>query len=152
MIALMQRVKCAHVQIADEVVGSIGPGLLCFIAVERADGEQQAKRLLVRLLGYRVFADTEGKMNMSVTDINGDVLLVPQFTLAADTSKGMRPSFSSAALPQIGRKLFDTLVSMAKKHHTKVAAGRFGADMQVHLVNDGPVTFWLRANPPEFNK
>ena len=152
MIALIQRVKCARVQIATEVVGSIGPGLLSFVAVERADGEQQAKRILMRMLGYRVFADSEGKMNLSVTDVNGGLLLVPQFTLAADTRKGMRPSFSSAASPQSGRQLFDTLVSMAKKHHTKVATGRFGAEMQVQLVNDGPVTFLLRANPPELHE
>lgn len=148
MIALIQRVKRAHVEIAAQVVGSIGQGLLSFIAVERADGEQQVKRLLVRLLGYRVFADAEGKMNLSVTDVKGDLLLVPQFTLTADTRKGMRPSFSSAAAPQAGRQLFDTLVAMAKEHPIKVATGRFGADMQVHLVNDGPVTFWLRADPP----
>ena len=149
MIALLQRVTRAHVEIAEQVVGSIGRGLLCLIAIERADGEQQVKRLLDRLLGYRVFADTEGKMNLSVTDVNGDLLLVPQFTLAADTHKGMRPSFSSAASPQSGRQLFDKLVAMARERSNKVATGEFGADMQVHLVNDGPVTFWLRAEPPK---
>ena len=149
MIALLQRVTRAHVEIGEQVVGSIGRGLLCFIAVERADGEQQVKRLLDRMLGYRVFADTENKMNLSITDVNGDLLLVPQFTLAADTHKGMRPSFSSAASPQTGRQLFDKLVAMAREHPNKVATGEFGADMQVHLVNDGPVTFWLRAEPPK---
>ena len=147
MIAVLQRVTRAHVEIAEQVVGSIGRGLLCLIAVERTDGEQQAMRLLDRMLGYRVFSDSEGKMNLSVTDVNGDLLLVPQFTLAADTHKGMRPSFSSAASPQTGRQLFENLVARARAHPIKVATGKFGANMQVHLVNDGPVTFWLRAEP-----
>ena len=148
MIALLQRVTRAHVEVAEQVVASIGRGLLCLIAVERTDGERQAMRLLNRMLGYRVFADSKGRMNLSVTAVNGDLLLVPQFTLAANTHKGMRPSFSSAASPQIGKQLFDRLVAMAREHPIKVATGKFGADMQVHLVNDGPVTFWLRVEPP----
>jgi D-tyrosyl-tRNA(Tyr) deacylase len=128
-------------------VGAIERGLLLLIAVEHGDSEYEADRLLERLLGYRVFADTAGKMNLSVQDVAGGVLLVPQFTLAADTNKGTRASFSSAASPEEGRRLFDYMVQQARARHSPVATGRFGADMKVSLVNDGPVTFWLRVPP-----
>ena len=143
MIALIQRVTEARVVVGGEVVGAIGRGLLAFVAVEPGDTEARAERLLERVLGYRVFPDTEGRMNLGLTDVGGGLLLVPQFTLAADTRKGMRPSFSAAAAPQDGRPLFDHLVDQARAAHPEVATGRFGADMQVALVNDGPVTFWL---------
>ena len=144
MIGLLQRVTAAHVTVANEVIGTIGPGLLVLVGVEQHDTEQHAERLLERLLGYRVFADAAGKMNLSVRDVNGGVLLVPQFTLAADTHKGLRPSFTPAALPQIAAQLFEYLVQQARYHHPTLATGRFGADMQVTLTNDGPVTFLLR--------
>ena len=147
MIGLLQRVTRADVSIAGECVGAIARGLLVLIGVEQGDAEREADRLLERLLGYRVFADAAGKMNLSVRDITGGVLLVPQFTLAADTNKGMRPSFSSAANLEEGRLLFDYLVEQACVKHSPVASGRFGADMKVSLVNDGPVTFWLRVPP-----
>lgn len=147
MIALLQRVSEAGVTVADEVVGRIGPGLLVFVGVERGDGAAQADRLLERVLGYRVFTDAEGRMNLSLRDTGGGLLLVPQFTLAADTRKGMRPSFTSAAEPEAGRRWFDYLLAAAHASHAPVAAGRFGADMRVALVNEGPVTFWLRVNP-----
>ena len=143
MIALIQRVTEARVVVAGEVVGAVGRGLLAFVAVEQGDTEARADRLLDRVLGYRVFPDREGRMNLSLSDIGGGLLLVSQFTLAADTRKGMRPSFSSAALPDEGRRLFDHLVERARSVHAPVATGRFAADMQVALVNDGPVTFWL---------
>jgi len=143
MIALIQRVTEARVVVAGETVGAIGRGLLAFVAVERDDTEARADRLLERLLGYRVFPDAEGRMNLSVADTGGGLLLVPQFTLAADTRKGMRPSFSTAAAPADGRRLFDYLVEGVRRRHQAVATGRFGADMQVALVNDRPVTFWL---------
>lgn len=145
MLALIQRVREALVDVDDETVGRIGPGLLALVAVQPGDGEAQVQRMLERLLGYRVFADVEGRMNRSLTDTGGGLLLVPQFTLAADTSKGMRPSFTSAAAPEVGRLWFERLVDLAKKAHPTVEIGRFGAHMQVHLVNDGPVTFWLEA-------
>jgi len=126
-----------------ETIGSIGRGLLVLVGVRREDDEATADRLLRRLLGYRVFPDREGRMNLSVQDIGGGLLLVPQFTLAADTRKGMRASFTPAAAPERGRQLFDYLVDRARAQHPDTATGRFGADMQVHLVNDGPVTFWL---------
>ncbi|WP_017463214.1 D-aminoacyl-tRNA deacylase [Dyella ginsengisoli] len=143
MIALIQRVTGAHVTVDDETVGAIGPGLLALVAVEPDDGEPQTRRMLERLLGYRVFADDAGRMNRSLTDIRGGLLLVSQFTLAADTRKGMRPSFTTAAPPEHGRYWFDRLVELARAAHPGVETGRFGAHMQVHLVNDGPVTFWL---------
>ena len=143
MIGLLQRVSSARVEVADKNVGAIGRGLLVYVGVERDDNESRADRLLDRLLGYRVFPDTEGKMNLSVTDVNGGLLLVPQFTLAADTKKGMRPSFTPAAAPDAGRRLFDHLLAQARRQHPKVEAGVFGADMQVALTNEGPVTFWL---------
>jgi D-tyrosyl-tRNA(Tyr) deacylase len=145
MIALIQRVASAHVSVEHETVGAIGPGLLALVAVQPHDGEPQAQRMLQRLLGYRVFADDAGKMNRSLADIGGDLLLVSQFTLAADTRSGMRPSFTTAAAPEHGRHWFDRLVELARLAHPRVETGRFGAHMQVHLVNDGPVTFWLES-------
>lgn len=133
--------------VAGETVGHIGRGLLAFIGVQRGDGEPQALRLVDRLLDYRVFGDAEGRMNLSLRDVEGGLLLVPQFTLAADTRKGTRPSFTPAAAPDLGRALFDHLLRLAKERHRPVASGRFGADMQVSLTNDGPVTFWLEVPP-----
>ena len=148
MIGLLQRVRQARVTVAGETVGEIGRGLLVFVGVERGDRETQAERLLERLLGYRVFSDEQGRMNLSIRDVDGGLLLVPQFTLAADTRKGMRPSFSSAAAPQEGERLFQYLTGQAQLAYPQVATGRFGALMQVSLINDGPVTFWLQAPPP----
>lgn len=145
MIALIQRVKHASIEVDGQGVGSIGPGLLAFVAIEPEDAEPQVRRMLARLLGYRIFSDDEGKMNRSLADTGGGLLLVSQFTLAADTKKGMRPSFTSAASPELGRKWFDRLVESARAGHADVATGLFGADMQVSLLNDGPVTFWLQA-------
>ena len=147
MIALLQRVAAARVEVDDEVVGAIGAGLLCFVGVERGDGEREAERLIERVLGYRVFGDADGKMNLCVTETGGGLLLVSQFTLAADTAKGARPSFTPAAPPEEGRRLFDHAVATARARHPEVATGRFGAHMKVHLVNDGPVTFTLRVPP-----
>lgn len=144
MIGLLQRVNEARVTVAGETVGAIARGLLVLIGVERDDTETQADRLLERLLGYRVFPDADAKMNLSVRDIDGGLLLVPQFTLPADTRKGMRPSFTPAAAPEKGMRLFDYLVARARTQHSEIATGRFGADMQVSLTNDGPVTFWLQ--------
>jgi D-tyrosyl-tRNA(Tyr) deacylase len=144
VIALIQRVREAKVTVEDKVVGEIGRGLLAFVAVEPEDGEAQVERTLMRLLGYRVFEDDDGKMNRSLHDIAGGLLLVSQFTLAADTKKGMRPSFTSAAPPEAGERWFNRLVDRARHAHTVVETGRFGANMQVSLVNDGPVTFWLQ--------
>ena len=144
MIGLLQRVTAAKVTVNGVSVGEIAAGLLVLVGVERGDGEAQVERLLERLLGYRVFADAEGKMNRSVRDCGGGLLLVPQFTLAADTRKGMRPSFTPAAPPDQGKRWFDRLVEQARSRHQPVATGQFGADMQVSLVNDGPVTFLLR--------
>jgi D-tyrosyl-tRNA(Tyr) deacylase len=121
--------------------------VLALIGVERGDGEREATRLAERVLGYRIFPDAEGKMNRSLADIGGGLLLVPQFTLAADTRSGTRPGFSTAAAPEEGRRLFDVLLNLCREKHAAVATGRFGADMQVSLVNDGPVTFWLQASP-----
>ena len=143
MKALLQRVRGARVEVAGEVVGAIDRGLLVLVGVEPQDSEASADKLLHRLLNYRVFSDAEGKMNLSLKDVEGGLLLVSQFTLAADTRSGMRPSFSSAAPPAQGAALFDYLLARAGAQHAPVASGRFGADMQVHLVNDGPVTFLL---------
>lgn len=148
MIGLLQRVSEARVTVDGEVVGQIGRGLLVLVGVEKGDSEAQAERLLERLLGYRVFPDSDGKMNLSLRDIKGGLLLVPQFTLAADTQKGTRPSFTPAADPAHGLHLFGYLLQRAWEQHADVQSGRFGADMQVALVNDGPVTFLLRV-PPE---
>ncbi len=145
MIGLIQRVSEARVSVAGKVVGEIGPGLLALVGVEKDDTEARAERLLQRMLGYRVFADDQGRMNLSLQQVGGGLLLVPQFTLAADTRKGARPSFSSAAPPDLGQRLFEHLVDQAAAAHPEVAMGEFGADMKVALVNDGPVTFWLKA-------
>jgi D-tyrosyl-tRNA(Tyr) deacylase len=147
MIALIQRVQKAHVEVQGGKIGEIGHGILAFVGVERCDSEPQAERLLERILGYRIFPDRNGRMNRSITEIRGGLLLIPQFTLVADTRKGMRPSFSSAAKPAEGERIFDNLYRLARRRHSDVAAGRFGADMQVHLINDGPVTFWLQVSP-----
>lgn len=147
MIGLLQRVSEARVEVDGHVIGEINAGLLVLIGVERGDGESQADRLLERLLGYRVFADASGKMNRSLCDTGGGLLLVPQFTLAADTRKGMRPSFTPAAPPVEGERLFDYLVAQACQQHAPVATGRFGAHMRVSLMNDGPVTFCLQTTP-----
>jgi len=147
MIALLQRVCDASVEVAGETVGSIGAGLLVFFGVERGDDESVADRLLERLLGYRVFADADGKMNRNVRDIGGGLLLVPQFTLAADTDNGMRANFTPVAPPEDGRRLFEYLALRARARHAPVAGGVFGADMQVKLTNNGPVTFLLRVPP-----
>ncbi|MCB1874974.1 MAG: D-tyrosyl-tRNA(Tyr) deacylase [Chromatiales bacterium] len=147
MIGLLQRVRDAHVVVDGEEIGRIGTGLLVLLGVQRNDGVAQADRLLERLLGYRVFPDAEGRMNLSLRDIGGGLLLIPQFTLAADTRKGNRPSFTSAAPPEEGERWFDYVVAQARQTHSPVATGRFGADMQVHLLNDGPVTFWLEVEP-----
>lgn len=145
MIALIQRVTRARVTVDGKTVGEIGPGLLAFIGVQSADGLDNARRLAQRLVSYRVFADPAGKMNLSLTDTHGGLLLVPQFTLAADTHKGSRPSFSSAATPERADALFEDLVTAARALHPQVAMGRFGAEMFVALENHGPVTFWLDA-------
>lgn len=144
MIALLQRVSMAQVVIDGTTVAAIGRGLLVLLGVEAGDATGEADRLLDRVLNYRVFSDPAGKMNLSLRDVGGGLLLVPQFTLAADTRKGLRPGFSTAAPPEQGRVLFEHVVSQARCAHAPVAAGRFGADMQVTLTNDGPVTFWLQ--------
>lgn len=145
MIALIQRVVEARVDVDNETIGRIGPGLLALVGVQPGDGEAQTQRLLERLLGYRVFADADGKMNLSLAQAGGGLLLVSQFTLAADTRSGMRPGFSTAATPAEGEHWFNRLVELAKIRHSPVEIGRFGAHMKVSLVNDGPVTFWLEA-------
>jgi D-tyrosyl-tRNA(Tyr) deacylase len=147
MIGLLQRVSSASVTIGGQVIAAIDRGILVLVGVERDDTDAQAERLVERLLGYRVFADADGKMNLSVRDVGGGVLLVPQFTLAADTQKGMRASFTPAAPPHEGERLFDRVAVIARASYAAVQAGRFGADMKVALVNDGPVTFWLRCAP-----
>lgn len=143
MIGLLQRVRHARVTVNDETVAGIGAGLLVLVGVQKDDGPAQAERLLERLLGYRVFADDQGRMNRSLRDTSGGLLLVPQFTLAADTRSGTRPGFSTAAEPARARAHFEALVALARAQHAIVGSGVFGADMQVSLTNDGPVTFWL---------
>lgn len=145
MIGLLQRVSRASVESAGAELARIGPGLLVFIGVQRADDAARADRLVERMLGYRVFADEDGRMNRSLRDVGGDLLLVPQFTLAADTARGLRASFTPAAAPVDGERLFEYLCARAAAEWPRTARGRFGADMQVSLVNDGPVTFWLEA-------
>ena len=147
MIAQLQRVSSASVRVDSEIVGEIGAGLLALVGVERGDTEAEAQRLAERMLGYRVFADAAGKMNLSVKDIDGGVLLVPQFTLAADTRSGTRAGFSKAASPEEGEQLFEKLVVQIKKEIPQAQTGRFRSHMQVSLVNDGPVTFWLQVAP-----
>ena len=145
MIGLLQRVTEASVAVEGRETARIGPGLLVLVAVERDDTAAEGERLLERLLNYRVFADAEGRMNLSVMDTGGGLLLVPQFTLAADTKKGLRPGFSTAAPPEEGRRLFEELLELARRRFPAVQAGQFGAHMRVSLVNDGPVTFWIQA-------
>jgi D-tyrosyl-tRNA(Tyr) deacylase len=145
MIALIQRVTEASVRVDGKSVGAIGPGLLALVAVEPGDDEARTARMAERLLGYRVFGDEQDRMNRSLTDTGGGLLLVSQFTLAADTGKGMRPSFTSAASPEQGRLWFERLLGLCRERHPVVESGHFGAHMMVNLCNDGPVTFWLRS-------
>jgi len=145
VIGLLQRVREAGVSVGGETIARIATGLLVLVGVRPDDDEVAADRLLTRILKYRIFADDRGKMNLSLLDINGELLLVPQFTLAADTRHGLRPGFSTAAPPERARLLFDHLLASAARLHPKVQSGRFGADMQVSLVNDGPVTLWLES-------
>ena len=145
MIALIQRVSEASVRVDAREVGAIGPGLLALVAVQPDDGQAQVTRMCERLLGYRIFPDAAGRMNVSLADSGGGLLLVSQFTLAADTGKGMRPSFTTAASPEQGRMWFDRLVETCRARHATVETGEFGAHMVVSLVNDGPVTFWLHS-------
>jgi D-tyrosyl-tRNA(Tyr) deacylase len=153
MIGLIQRVTEASVGIDGEIVGKIGAGILALVAVEPGDTEATARKLIERIAAYRIFPDAEDRMNLSLAEVGGGLLLVSQFTLAADTRKGLRPSFTSAASPELGRQLFDRAVAIAQDLLPgKVATGRFGADMKVALVNDGPVTFWLRFPPIESNE
>jgi len=147
MIGLLQRVRHAQVDIGTERVAAIGAGMLVLVGVQQDDTEATADRLLERLLGYRVFADDNGKMNLNIKQAGGALLLVPQFTLTADTSSGMRPGFSTAATPAMGQHLFSYLLAQAQLQSLPVAGGQFGEDMQVSLLNDGPVTFWLEVNP-----
>lgn len=147
MISVLQRVKKARVEVGGEVCGQIDQGLLVLVCAERGDSEAEADKLLAKLLKLRIFGDDEGKMNRSVQDVEGGLLLVSQFTLAADTASGNRPSFKQAAAPDEGRRLYDYLVQQAQAAHPRVQTGRFAADMQVHLVNDGPVTVPLRIAP-----
>jgi D-tyrosyl-tRNA(Tyr) deacylase len=147
MITIIQRVTAANVSVGGEVIGAIERGIMALVAVEPGDDEKNAARLLERVLNYRIFPDAEGRMNLALTDIGGGLLLVPQFTLAADTRKGNRPSFSGAATPEHGQRLFAYLAERAKCSYRTVECGRFGADMQVFLINDGPVTFTLRTSP-----
>lgn len=145
MIGLLQRVTRAHVDVDGRRIATIGTGLLVLVGVRRDDDEAHAERLLERLIGYRVFPDEQGRMNRSVADVAGGLLLVPQFTLAADTNRGTRAGFSTAAEPGRARVLFDHLLVLARNRHCTVQAGEFGADMKVELVNDGPVTFWIES-------
>lgn len=147
MIALLQRTLEAKVVVEGKTVGAIGSGLMVLVCAERNDTEKEADALLAKLLSYRVFADDAGKMNRSIVDVQGELLLVPQFTLAADTQSGTRPSFTPAATPAEGRRLFDYFVEKARAKHPVVQTGEFGAHMQVSLTNDGPVTFWLQVKP-----
>lgn len=147
MIALIQRVTRAVVSVDTAAIGRIDAGLLVLLCAERGDSDEEADRLLAKVLALRVFADAAGRMNRSVADVQGGLLLVPQFTLAADTDSGTRPSFTPAATPADGERLFDRFVELALVRHAPVATGRFGAHMQVELVNDGPVTFWIQVKP-----
>jgi D-tyrosyl-tRNA(Tyr) deacylase len=152
MIGLLQRVSQASVTVDGATIGAIEAGLMVLVCAEKGDTEREADALLTKLLGYRVFSDEAGKMNRSVTDTGGALLLVPQFTLAADTRSGTRPSFSPAAGPEEGRRLFDYFVRQACERHGKVETGQFGADMKVALINDGPVTIWLRIDPVDVKR
>ena len=144
MIALIQRVSSASVSVKHKNIGQIGAGLVALVGVQKMDDEQKADKLLHKLLNYRVFEDDQQRMNLSLEDIQGGLLLVPQFTLAADTVKGLRPGFSTAASPEQGKRLFEYLVQQAQSQYQRVSTGLFGADMQVALVNEGPATFWLQ--------
>lgn len=143
MITLLQRVSEAHVDVGGSTIAQIGNGLLVLVGVQAGDDEPGARHQLERLLNYRVFADSDMKMNLSLRDVQGGLLLVPQFTLAADTRKGRRPSFTAAAQPQLGQSIFEAMAAHARQVYSPVECGKFGADMKVHLVNDGPVTFIL---------
>lgn len=147
MIALLQRVSAASVTVEGELIGAIDAGLMVLVCAEKGDSEKEADLLLAKLLAYRVFGDAVGKMNLSVADVAGGLLLVPQFTLAADTKSGTRPSFTPAAAPADALRLFDHFVRRARERHVRVETGKFGADMKVSLTNDGPVTFWLQVTP-----
>ena len=148
MIGLLQRVSQARVEVDGQIVGAIGQGIMVLVCAERGDETAEADRLLERLLNHRVFCDAQRKMNLGLREVDGGLLLVPQFTLAADTSKGNRPSFTPAAPPEQGRALFDYILARARELYSRVAGGRFVAHMQVTLTNDGPVTIWLRVSPP----
>ena len=149
MLCLLQRVSQASVSVEGQTVAAIDAGLMVLVGVERGDSSAQAQRMAQRLLAYRVFADQAGKMNLSLAQTNGDLLLVPQFTLPANTTKGNRPSFGSAAAPEIGETRFNELVAQTRSLHGRVSTGQFGANMQVALINDGPVTFMLRVSPAD---
>jgi len=151
VIALIQRVTQARVRVDGAEVGAIGRGVLALVCAQRGDTEREAGALLAKLLAFRLFADAQGRMNLSVVDVGGGLLLVPQFTLAADTASGTRPSFTPAAPPVEGERLFARFVEQARERHPQVATGVFGAHMQVELTNDGPVTFWLQVKPKEFS-
>jgi len=144
LIALLQRVRAARVDVDAKNIASIQQGLLVFAGFEQSDDERSCDKMLGRILNYRIFADADDKMNLSLLDISGDLLIVPQFTLVADTKKGRRPSFAKAAPPELGQRLFNNLVSLANNSPLKIQTGQFGADMQVHLQNDGPATFILK--------
>jgi D-aminoacyl-tRNA deacylase len=146
MIGLIQRVCGARIEVDSQIIANIGVGLLVLVGIERTDGPSEASKLASRLVAYRVFGDEAGKMNRSVREIDGSLLLVPQFTLVADTSSGLRPSFSRAAPPALGAAMFDALVAAVAATGVQHACGRFGADMKVSLTNDGPVTFWLQVS------
>jgi len=146
MLGLVQRVNKASVEVDGQTVGAIDKGILLLLGIEKNDSEKSADKLLDKLLAYRIFSDEQGKMNRSVQQVNGGILVVSQFTLAADTRKGLRPSFSSAAPPQLAQQLYDYFVTCLRERHTDVATGIFAADMQVSLINDGPVTFMLQAD------
>lgn len=143
MIALLQRVTSASVVVDNIKIADANAGVLVFLAVQKQDNERTAEQMQQRILAYRMFADDDNKMNKNICEINGDILVVPQFTLAANTNKGLRPNFSSAATPDHSKRLFDYFLDKLKAEYARVSSGKFAADMQVHLVNDGPVTFWL---------
>ncbi len=145
MIALIQRVSTASVTVKHKIIGSINTGIVLFLGVEKEDTSQQAEKLLHKVINYRIFEDDAGKMNLSLLDVAGDLLIISQFTLVADTRKGLRPSFSSAASPQLGKQLYDQFIDLATEKINTVQTGEFAADMQVNLINDGPITFYLQA-------
>lgn len=144
MIGLLQRVKNASVTVNDQVIGTVEKGLLVLVCAEKGDSEEQCEKLAKKVLAYRIFEDENGKMNKSVSDIGGEILIVSQFTLAADTAKGLRPSFTPAADPETGKRLYEHFIEKIKESGLKTETGQFGANMQVALINDGPVTIWLK--------